>query len=71
VVALLEVLAGSGAQAHWGVRPSVRSEPGFWEADVSKARDVLGWTPRTSLQEGLAATLAWMSGNLNYYRGGS
>ena len=71
VVALLEELSGTGAHAQWGVRPSVRPEPAVWVADVGKARADLGWTPRTSLQDGLATTLAWMRGNLDFYRGGS
>lgn len=29
-------------------------------ADVSKAKEVLGWTPRTSLEDGLRKTIAWM-----------
>lgn len=31
-------------------------------ADTSRARQELGWEPRTSLQEGLAAQLAWLQG---------
>ncbi len=27
--------------------------------DITRARDVLGWAPRVSLEEGLRATLAW------------
>ena len=29
-------------------------------ADYAKARDVLGWKPRMSLQEGLASLYAWI-----------
>jgi UDP-glucose 4-epimerase len=36
---------------------------GTWRvARVDKARDALGWTPRTPLAEGLARTFAWMQG---------
>lgn len=71
VVSLLEELAGSGVRARWGERPSARPEPAVWVADVGKARDLLGWAPQTSLQEGLATTLMWIRQNLNCYRGGS
>ena len=68
VVTQLEKLAGTGAKALWGERPSARPEPSVWVADVAKARNQLGWTPRTTLQEGLATTLMWMRENLQYYR---
>jgi UDP-glucose 4-epimerase len=32
-------------------------------ADASKARELLGWTPRTTLDEGLAKTRAWLAAN--------
>jgi UDP-glucose 4-epimerase len=36
---------------------------GTWRvARIDKARDALGWTPRTPLAEGLARTFAWMQG---------
>lgn len=48
-----------------GFRPEVRHEPfrageirHNW-TDVGKARDELGWVPRTSLPDGLACTWAW------------
>ena len=48
-----------------GRRPDVRYEPFLagevrhnW-TDVTKAREKLGWTPRTSLPDGLALTWSW------------
>ena len=32
------------------------------QADITKARDLLGYTPRASLEEGLRATLEWCKG---------
>lgn len=40
-------------------------------ANADAARTVLGWEPRTSLDEGLAATAAWIADNLRRYRIGS
>lgn len=71
VVAQLETLAGAGVRARWGERPAARPEPAVWVADVGRARDILGWTPRTTLQEGLESTVAWLRGHLNFYRGQS
>lgn len=32
-------------------------------ADATKAKNVLGWTPKTSLEEGLRRTRTWLDGN--------
>ena len=40
--------------------PSSPADRAFWCADISAAREHLGWTPRRSLAEGLAATYEWM-----------
>lgn len=68
VVTLLEQLAGTGAQAVWGERPAARPEPAVWVADITQAREQLGWEPRTELQDGLAATVEWLRRNMNHYR---
>jgi nucleoside-diphosphate-sugar epimerase len=33
--------------------------PDHWEADVTKAREILGFEARISLEEGLRETLDW------------
>jgi dTDP-glucose 4,6-dehydratase len=49
------------------VRPK-RSEVMRLLSDNSKAREVLGWQPRVSLEEGLRRTFDWMRANLDWYR---
>ena len=39
-------------------------------ADNSKAKKLLGWTPRVSLDAGLSRTIAWISQHLDLYRPG-
>jgi dTDP-glucose 4,6-dehydratase len=39
-------------------------------ADATLARDLLGWTPRFSLEEGLEQTIAWIQNHLDFYRPG-
>ncbi|WP_040212824.1 NAD-dependent epimerase/dehydratase family protein [Clostridium polynesiense] len=35
--------------------------------DISKIKNVTGWTPKINLEEGLKKTIAWYKENLNYF----
>jgi dTDP-glucose 4,6-dehydratase len=37
-------------------------------SDNTRAREVLGWIPRVSLEDGLKLTIEWISGHLDNYR---
>ena len=39
-------------------------------ADNARARSLLGWEPRVSLEEGLERTIAWTRENLDRFRVG-
>ena len=49
------------------VRPAA-SEVERLLADNTRARSLLGWTPRVSLEDGLSRTIEWMSRHLERYR---
>jgi len=49
------------------IRPE-QSEVNRLLADNTRARQVLGWEPAVSLEEGLEHTIAWMRDNLERYR---
>ncbi|MCB9728076.1 MAG: SDR family oxidoreductase [Deltaproteobacteria bacterium] len=49
--------AGSTAEPSFG--PERAGDIRHSVADISRARDVLGWTPRVGIREGLQATVAW------------
>lgn len=60
VLQMLEELAGRAAQiVHGPPRPGDQRRT---VADTTKARTVLGYTPRTRIIDGLAAQLAWQQG---------
>lgn len=52
------------------VRPE-NSEVERLLADSSKAKRLLGWEPRVSLEEGLAQTIEWVVGHIGHYRPGT
>ncbi len=39
-------------------------------ADTARARRVLGWEPRVTLEDGLARTIRWIEENLEHYKAG-
>ena len=43
------------------------NEPPFWQADISKAKEMLDWKPAYDLHQGLAATIDWFSANVTLY----
>jgi NAD dependent epimerase/dehydratase len=49
------------------IRPE-KSEVGLLLADNTNAQNLLGWSPRVSLEEGLGRVIAWMKDNLHLYR---
>jgi len=58
VIEMVETLTGKKAKLEH--RPFHRADVKATWADISRARKLLGWEPRTSLEEGLAQTVEWM-----------
>jgi nucleoside-diphosphate-sugar epimerase len=64
VITLLEKMLGRSARLeHYPRHPA--DVPATW-ADVTKARRVLGWTPATSLEEGLWNAVTWYQKNRSW-----
>ena len=61
-IALLERISGRSLDARRIV--AARGDVARTKADVSRIRDVLGWEPRTSLEDGLSAMWSWASGKV-------
>ena len=49
------------------IRPK-RSEVDRLYADVDKAKKLLNWEPKISLDEGLKRTISWIRKNLSKYK---
>jgi len=67
---MIRQLTGSDAEVETDanrVRPE-RSEVGLLLADNSKANELLGWSPKVGLEDGLAATITWIRENTGTYR---
>jgi UDP-glucose 4-epimerase len=48
-----------GVEPNVTIAPSLLGEVTHYVADVRKARDVLGWTPQTPLDDGIPKAVAW------------
>jgi nucleoside-diphosphate-sugar epimerase len=52
---------------NWGKSDPRPWEPKIWRADITRAKEVLGWQPKYSLKDGLAKSLEWFGKNLHFY----
>jgi nucleoside-diphosphate-sugar epimerase len=66
LIARIEELLGRKAQIVYRERHPA-DVPATW-ADISKARTLLGWAPRTSLDEGLRQAVEWYLRNRAWAR---
>ena len=57
------VLALTGSNSAVVNRPLPEDDPRRRRPDIGRAEALLGWTPRTPLETGLRATIAWFSGD--------
>ncbi len=64
-----KVVALVGSRSRIVHRPLPQDDPRQRRPDISLARDVLGWTPRVQLDEGLERTIAYFDALLSEGRG--
>jgi|SRR3989344_1769551 len=67
VVSLLQRITKSQSKITWANQSQRPWESPRWEADISKARQKLGWKPDISLEEGLLRTVNWFKQNIHSY----
>jgi dTDP-glucose 4,6-dehydratase len=66
VITILEELLRRKAEVEYSARHPA-DVPATW-ADISKAREILGWEPRMSLEEGLRSAVDWYLENRSWAR---
>lgn len=52
----------------WGTMENRSWDTNNWVADISKARQLLKWTPKINLKQGLKLTWDWFQNNYQYYQ---
>lgn len=60
-------LTGNKVKPFYQMKGDHRSEPQIWQADISKAKNILKWKPNYSLEQGLAKTVRWFKQNVSLY----
>jgi len=60
-------LTGSRVELLTGREQIWPNEPENWQADISKAKHVLGWKPQYDLDQGLRASIKWFEENIELY----
>lgn len=59
VVEKIVRLCQSTSSIRYGVIPERLIEANTWNMDIKKAKQILGWCPKTTLEEGLSQTIAY------------
>ena len=59
VAGIIREIVHSDIEPDWGKVPHRKNEVWFTSANISKANALLNWQPKTSLTEGLSATVEW------------
>jgi nucleoside-diphosphate-sugar epimerase/spore maturation protein CgeB len=55
------VIALTGSRSRVVQRPLPEDDPRRRKPDIARARELLGWSPKVNLQQGLEATIAWFA----------
>lgn len=65
---ILEIM-GHKIEPKWGSTPEWSNEPVIWQADISRAKDILKWSPKHDLKGGMLKTINWFEKHIELYNG--
>ena len=68
VVKNIVKLTGNKVKPEWGKIINSRHEPERWQADISRARELLSWEPVFGLRQGLEKDINWFKKNITLYK---
>ena len=68
VVSLIINLTKSKSKLNWGGIKDYSPEAGIWEADISKTKKFLNWSPSYNLESGIKETIIWFKKNRVKYK---
>jgi nucleoside-diphosphate-sugar epimerase len=60
IVEIIKTKTSSNPYIEWEAIPNKQIEPKVWQADIDKAKTLLGFTPNYSLEDGLEKTINWI-----------
>lgn len=67
VVEVAKKITGATLEPTYGQVATAQNEAGVWLFNISKAKEMLGWQPTHSLEEGLKKDVEWFKQNLKSY----
>ena len=68
VFEIISKLTGYVKMPHWGKANERESDIAkVWEADITKAKEILKWSPKFILKDGLEKDVQWFEKNLHLY----
>jgi nucleoside-diphosphate-sugar epimerase len=59
---------GASIPVSWNTKPAAEWDSEFYEADITKAKEMLGWQPKYTFEEGIEKTIAWFREHSDMYK---
>jgi len=66
-IALIEEITGKKADVHYA--PKRMGDLWYFVSDITKAKEKLGWQPKTSNKTGIGELANWVNNNISIFRG--